>query len=285
MSKKVIVTGAAGLLGRHVAAAFTGAGYAVTALDIDPRGVRDVQQADLMDPDTARSRIADTDCVAHIASIPRPIGYDPRIVFETNMGLMFNILDAMTEAGVRQLVFASSYSVLGLPFAPRPVDIRYFPIDEDHPAAPQDVYAITKWLGEEMVDAWVRRTGNRAVSIRMPWVQTEDSFVNDVGPRRITGKAYLDLWAYIDARDAAKAFVQSCEARTNGHERFYVSAADTYSETPTQALLEEAYPKVRIKRPFTGYETLISNRRAGELIGFEPVHSWRGYGQGGGTDT
>lgn len=284
MGKKVIVTGAGGLLGSHVTAAMTAAGHTVTALDIDPRGAANIQPADLTDPSTARAWIADADCVAHIASIPRPIGYDPREIFKTNMELMFNVLDAMTESGIKHLLFASSFSVLGLPFAPRPVDLEFFPIDEDHPEAPQDAYAVTKWLGEEMVDAWVRRTDSRAVSIRMPWVQTADSFARDVAPRRLDDEARLDLWAYIDARDAASAFVQSCEAGTTNHERFYISASDTYSETPTRTLLEEAYPHVPVRKPLTGHETLLSNQRAGELIRFKPAFGWREYGRGGGPN-
>jgi len=284
MGKKVIVTGAAGLLGSHVAAAMTKAGHTVTALDIDPRGAADIRQADLTDPNTARTWIADADCVAHIASIPRPVGYEPCEIFDTNMGLMFNVLDAMSESGIDHLLFASSFSILGLPFAPQAIELEYFPIDEDHPAAPQDVYAVTKWLGEEMVDAWVRRTGSRAVSIRMPWVQTADSFNRDVAPRRLLDDARLDLWAYIDARDAARAFVQSCDTATTGHERFYISASDTYSETPTRTLLEKFYPHVPVNKPPTGHEALLSNQRAGELIRFEPAFHWREYGQSGGSN-
>jgi len=71
------------------------------------RRSRDVLQADLSDRATAIALIKDADCVAHIASFPRPVGYAPRSV-RTNMTLMFNVLTAMERHRYR-----SSY-------APRP---------------------------------------------------------------------------------------------------------------------------------------------------------------------
>lgn len=277
MSGHVIVTGAAGLLGSHVAAAFREAGWQVTALDLTGGTGSDMVRADLTDIEAARAHIRDADCVAHIASIPRPVGHAAEDVFATNMSLMFNVQTAMEEAGITRLLFASSFSVLGLPFAPRPVALASLPIDEDHPVAPQDVYAVTKWLGEEMVEAWVRRTGGAAASLRMPWIQTAQTFFRDVGPRRETREAALDLWAYIDARDAGRAFVGAATAPLEGHVRMFLSAADTYHEEATAALLSRAYPDVERLAEMPGHASVISTRRACDLIGFAPEHSWRDY--------
>ncbi|MBC7281053.1 MAG: NAD(P)-dependent oxidoreductase [Hoeflea sp.] len=273
--KNVIITGAAGLLGSHVVTAFRDKGYAVTAMDaVETEGCLKV---DLTKLDSAIEAFSHADCVAHIASIPRPVGYEASDIFSTNMQLMFNVQAAMEHNGIDRLVFASSFSVLGLPFAPRPVKIQYFPVDERHPVAPQDVYAVTKWLGEEMVEAWVNRTGGAAASIRMPWIQTAASFPKDVVPRRTRTESGLDLWAYIDARDAASAFVAAAEADLKGHRRFFISAADTYSEEPTRALLEKTYPGVACMSELDGFSAVISNSAAEKIIGFKPEHSWREY--------
>lgn len=275
--KRIVVTGAAGLLGRHVAEIYRDAGFEVTALDREARGVAGVIDADLIDPTVASRFIADADCVAHVASIPRPVGYDAGDVFRTNMTLMFNVLAAMETANISRMLFASSFSVLGLPFAPRPVDLKYLPVDENHPTQPQDVYAVTKWLGEEMVEAWARRTGGSAISIRMPWIQTPTSFMSEVAKRRLTDEASLDLWAYIDARDAARAFLLAATAETTGHQRFFVSAADSYSETPTADLVAACYRGIDVRLPLEGHRALLSNDRAKSLIGFAPKNSWRDY--------
>lgn len=85
-----------------------------------------------------------------------------------------------------------------------PAGPAFCPLDETHPVAPQDIYGTTKWLGEELVESMVRLRAFRAVSLRMPWIQTPESFYHDIGERRRTAAAAADLWAYLDARDAGR---------------------------------------------------------------------------------
>ena len=80
---------------------------------------------------------------------------------------------------------ASSMSVLGFPFFETPVVPFYLPFDSAHPAAPQDAYALSKWLGEEIVATAVRRRPRlAAVSLRMPWIQTAATFAGAIVERR-----------------------------------------------------------------------------------------------------
>ena len=274
---RVAVTGAAGLLGRHALRAVAEAGHEPWGIDRPDQAQEGILGVDLTDVVAARGALGGVDAVLHAAALPRPVGFDADEVFRTNMGLTYAVLAAAEAHGVRRVVYASSFSVLGPPFAPRPVAYRAFPIEEAHPAQPQDVYALTKWLGEEMVDAWSRRTDGVAVSLRIPWIQTPQSFEAEVVPRRRTPEAALDLWAYIDARDAARALVRALEARVAGHQRLFVSAADSYAERPTAELVAEAYPGVPLARPLGGRESLIDAARARRMIGFEPRHGWCDY--------
>ncbi len=277
---RVIVTGSAGLLGRHVASAFAAAGWSVRGIDQTPHeagaGI-DVAVADLTIPEAAREAIGDADCLVHCAAIPRPTGSPPKTVFDTNIALMYNAISAAEAYGIKRFVYASSFSVLGLPFAPMPVQISWLPVDERHPVAPQDMYALSKWLGEEMLDAWVRRTRTTAVSLRLPWVQTAASFAREVGPRRRSSDAALDLFAYVDAHDAADAFVAAARADIEGHERLFVCAADTYSEAPTASLVATHMPDVQLRLPLAGHTGLIDSTRAEQTIGFRARRSWRDY--------
>lgn len=275
----VLVTGAAGLLGSYVSRAFMDAGYKVRSVDIAQRDDHNLIVADLTQLNVALDLINDVDHVVHIASLPRPVGYAAEDVYNTNMSLMFNVVEAMERNKINSLIYASSFSTIGLPFANKPPAPDYFPIDSDHDTRALDVYALTKLLGENIIDYWVARTGGNAVSIRMPWVQNPEIFSRDVLPRRGTEDAKLDLWAYIDGRDAARAFVLSAKANLLGHKRFFISARDTYSEIESAKLITEYYPDVPVNKDIHGFSSLLSNEEAKELIGFEPQHSWREYTQ------
>lgn len=276
--QSVLITGASGLLGAYVAEAFRVAGYDVLATDIAQNSCGNVVIADLKELDTALQLVKNVDHVVHIASLPRPVGYAVEDIYTTNNTLIFNVVEAMERNNINSLIYASSFSVTGLPFANKPVIPPYFPLDSQSPLQAQDIYALTKLLGEQVVEYWVARTGGRAVGIRMPWIQTQELFARDVVPRRDTDEARLDLWAYLDARDAANAFVQSAQANIEGHVKFFAAATDTYSEQQTLALVKKYYPDVALKMPLEGFAGLISNEEAHKYIGFKPVYSWRDYG-------
>jgi nucleoside-diphosphate-sugar epimerase len=232
--------------------------------------------ADLRNPDVARARLADAAVIVHCAALPRPVGYASDTVFATNMALMHSAI-AAAETGGARLLYASSYSVIGLPFAPHPPRLTALPVTEDAAARPQDVYALTKWLGEEMLAAFVRRTHGTAVSLRLPWIHTADSFRRHVLPIRDDPAARIHLWAWIDADDAAAAFVAAARAPLTGHERLFLSAPDTFSTRPTAELVAEGWPDTPLSRPLSGHESLIDSARARAVLGLARGHSWRAY--------
>jgi nucleoside-diphosphate-sugar epimerase len=277
---KIVVTGSSGLLGRHVASAFVTAGHDVLGIDaVAPtEGNWAHVSADLTDLGLTLQLIRDCDAVVNIAAIPRPLGKAPAEVFKTNMAIAYNVVEAAALSEARRFIYASSFSVLGYPFAENFVDPAYLPIDQDHPIGAQDAYGLSKWLGEEIVEAAVRRGAFSAVSLRMPWIQTPESFFDGVGPRRNLAESARDLWGYLDARDAADAFIKALAWHGDGHLRTFLSAADTYSEEATAALVKRAFPASPLKRPLSGHDAVIDNTHALETLGFAPRHSWRRYG-------
>ncbi|MCX5513129.1 epimerase [Kaistia algarum] len=275
----VAVTGSSGLLGRSVVDALMAAGHTVRGIDSVPATttVSSHLTVDLADFGEAVLALKGADVVVHVAAIPRPTGRTATDVFSTNMALAFNVVEASVVLGIRRLVYASSFSVLGFPFFVKPVELSYLPIDEAHPNAPQDAYALSKTLGEDVVEAAVRRGALDAVSLRMPWIQTAATFMKEVGPRRASADSGRDLWSYIDGRDAAAGFLAAVEANTTGHHRLFLSAPDTYSETPTLDLIRTAFGDLPLKRDVTGFEAVIDTSAARRVLGFVPKHSWRDY--------
>jgi nucleoside-diphosphate-sugar epimerase len=276
----VAVTGAAGLLGKQVLDALSGAGLDCFGIDLSGLGAG--READLCDPAAGLAALEGADAIVHAAAIPRPGAVPPHRLLQINVGATWSVLAAAEALGIRRVVHASSFSVYGLPFAPAPVALRYLPLDEDHPVLPQEAYGLSKWLSEEVVDSWVRRTGGTAISLRMPWLQSPETFQSEVGPRRRTPESRLDLWAYLDLRDAAAAAVAALRAMerrdlAGRHLRLLLSADDTYAAEGTRALAARGWPGVPLEGALGGHDALLSSRRARTEIGFAPRYRWRDY--------
>lgn len=176
---KVLVTGAHGKVGRAAVSALQAAGHAVTECDLarpvfdraEPDAVAYLQ-ANLTDAGDAYAVVRGHDAVVHSAAIPEPTQNPAHVVFANNLMSTFNVLEAAVRFGITRLVNLSSETVPGFFFPERDFLPSYVPVDELHPIAPQDPYALAKHFGEQLCDAAVRRSDLRCISIRPSWVQT-----------------------------------------------------------------------------------------------------------------
>jgi nucleoside-diphosphate-sugar epimerase len=275
----VAVTGSSGLLGAAIVAELLGAGCQVRRLDLADDGSGSTTIVDLRDPAAAQGVLEGCRAVVHAAGIPRPQGWPPAELFATNNMINFNVSAAAVDARVPVVVYISSVSVLGYPFFVQPIRPSSLPVDERQPPAPQDAYALSKYLGEEIWAAAVRRAGHPMLvtNLRMPWIQTPETFRVDIPGATATGDDARNLWAYIDSRDAASAVRLSLEhgSATAGVRTMFVSAADNFAGRLTAALAGEAWPGLDCPIPADG--SLVSSERARDTIGYRAEHSWRGY--------
>lgn len=172
----VLVTGAAGMVGRAVVPVLRSAGHRVVATDLPGAASAADVHADLADAGQAGALIGDAGfhAVVHAAAIPSPGQHPPHVVFGNNMMATFNVIEACVRSGVRRLVNISSVGVLGLHYATRRFLPDYLPIDEGHRLRPQDPYGLSKLFGEQLCDAAVRRSELRCISLRPAWVQAEN---------------------------------------------------------------------------------------------------------------
>src|SRR5258706_4225206 len=173
---RVLVTGARGKVGTATAAALTKAGHDVTCTDV-MRGVFErpaprepaYLQADLTNAGDAFAVVRGMDAVVHAAAIPDPTHNPPATVFQNNLMATFNVIEAAVRLGVSRFVNISSETVPAFFFPERPFLPDYVPVDESHPIRPQDPYALSKYFGELLMDAAVRRAGIPRISIPPPW--------------------------------------------------------------------------------------------------------------------
>jgi len=283
---KVVVTGSRGKVGRAATQAFVDAGHDVLGVDL-VRPVFDAgvvvpgryQMADLTDAGSAYAVVAGADAVVHIAAIPQPTGNPPHVVLQTNVMSTFNLIEAAVRFGVKRFVNVSSESIVGNFFPERPFLPQYAPVDEEHPLFPQDPYALSKAFGEQMMDAAVRRSDIRAISIRPSTVHNEDNYESNLGPQvRDPSNLSANLWSYIDVHDLADALVRSAESDLPGHEVFYIASPDNAGGHDFAEILHRYYGDAIELRPLSRPDASgISTEKAQRLLGWSPKRSWRDY--------
>jgi len=208
---KVLVTGSGGKVGRATVAALTQAGHEVRATDLFPPvferpddDAPEYIQADVTDAGDMFAVVRGMDAVVHAAALPEPTKNPPHVVFQNNLMGVFNTLEAAIRFGVKRFVNISSETVPGFFFPEREFLPDYVPVDEEHPIRPQDPYATAKHFGEQLMDAAVRRSDIRAISIRPCWVQHEGNYERNLGPQvRDASVLSPNFWSYIDVYDLA----------------------------------------------------------------------------------
>jgi nucleoside-diphosphate-sugar epimerase len=277
---RVVVTGGSGLAGRAVVEILVEHRFDVTNVDlVASDGPAPFRRADLENLGQVYGCLRGAEAVVHFAAIPRPTLDVPEVVFRTNVMSVFNVLEAASALGINRVVSASSVSVLGFPFFEQPFAPSYVPIDEAHPLLPQDAYALSKRIGEELADGFARRGRLSVVSLRFPWIHTPRTFAEQVRPLWADAAAGAsNLWSYIDTRDVAEAVRLALTAEFGGHEACFVAAADSFMPIPSRVLVADHYPTTIIHDELADHISLLSSARAEALIGFHARHSWRSYG-------
>jgi nucleoside-diphosphate-sugar epimerase len=279
---RIAVTGGSGKLGRHVVRRLVEDGHAV--LSLDRTGERSAQLAvvDLRNYGQVLDVILGLDdrhqgfdAIVHLGAIPAPGMVPDAATFENNMLSTYNVFQAARRAGIKKIVYASSETVLGLPFD---VDPPYIPVDEEYPARPESTYSLVKHLEEQMAiemtrwDPELSITGLRFSNV-MDAADYEDfpSFDADATLRK------WNLWGYIDGRDGAQAVARALEHGKPGFEAFIIANEDTVMGRSSASLAAEVFPNVKVTRELGEHETMLSIEKARRLLGFAPEHSWRTY--------
>jgi nucleoside-diphosphate-sugar epimerase len=292
----VLVTGAAGLLGRFVVRELVSHGHAVRGLD-RRRGETEIEWhiGDVTSPELVPRAMAGVDAVLHIAAVPNIWSGDGQTIMRVNLLGTYTVFEAAEAAGVQRVVFCSSDSVAGYTVREgRMLAPRYVPIDVDHPLLATDPYAVSKVLGEDMARAYALR-GMSVVALRTVFVAYPEMAGEIVarakdpanyrgpmvgGPSSAGGGP---LHHHIDPRDLARAFRLALELSlaAGAFERFYLSSQVTLSPEPTLDRLRRLHgdsievraPEVYAKEPFAPlYDLTYAAERLKFVAAYDQRH-------------
>jgi nucleoside-diphosphate-sugar epimerase len=280
---RVVVTGGAGKLGRACVDELIRHGWDVVVFDrVPPPSASEAVfiPIDLTDYGQVldamlgvEERYARPDALVHLAAIAAPGRVPDHLTFINNISCTWNVVSAARRAEVTNIVWASSETVLGLPFDTPP---PYIPVDEEYPPRPESTYSLVKTLEETMAVQLCRWTPElKMIGLRFSNVMEPDdyarfpSFEDDPGSRK------WNLWGYIDARDGAQAVRRALEHQATGLDIFIIANADTVMSTPSAELAARVFPGVEVRGEIGGTRTLLSIDKARRVLGYEPRHSWR----------
>jgi len=211
--------------------------------------------------------------VIHMAAIPRAHENPNDEIFRVNSLTTYNVLEACGLLGIKKAVIASSESSYGICFADQFFEPQYLPIDEAHPQLPEDTYGLTKVVNEATAAMFHRRDGTQIISFRIGNVVCPEDYAGLKARFAHPEDRLRILWSYIDSRDLAIGCRLAIEKNGLGCEAVIIAADDTSSNLPTAKLIKRFLPGVKdFKRPLTGRQALISNRRLKQLLGWKQRH-------------
>jgi nucleoside-diphosphate-sugar epimerase len=211
--------------------------------------------------------------LVHLAAIPAPGIVPNHATFANNMNATWNTVTAGRRAGIKNIVWASSETVLGLPFDTPP---PYVPVDEDYPPRPESTYSLVKTMEETMAAQLCRWDPElKMLGLRFSNVMRPEDYAGFADFQHDAARRKWNLWGYIDARDGSQAIRLALESDLTGCEIFVIANADTVMERSNTELLAECFPDVEVRGDMDHNDTLLSIDKARRLLGYEPQHSWR----------
>ena len=294
MSKRIIFTGGSGKAGKHVIQYLVDRGHQVLNLDTKPLPnpkartlITDITDSGQVfnalssytglhefDPSLRPQPI---DAVVHFAAIPRIMITPDNEVFRINTMGTYHVIEAAVKLGIRKIVIASSETTYGLVFANEPRNPIHFPLEEDYPVDPMDSYALSKVCNEKTAQAFALRSGFDIYALRIGNVIEPDEY--QLFPKWFADPGFRRriAWSYIDARDLGQIVDRAIAKDGLGFQIFNAANDETSSNLPTRELIDRFYPGTPLKREIGEFESLLSNRKTREVLGFRQEHSWRDY--------
>ena len=290
---RVLFTGGSGKAGRHVVAYLAAAGHRVLNFDrvgLGHPGVHDLL-GDITDAGQVYSAMRTHagydemenpagaqlfDAVVHFAAVPRHLMMPDTETYRVNVMGTYNVLEAALKMGVGKVIIASSETTYGVCFSDGEGDPKVLPLEEDYDIDPMDSYGMSKKVNEVTARSFQRRFGADVYALRIGNVIQPHEYATVFPPLATDpGQRRRITFSYIDARDLGQ-IVDLCLKTDGLGFQVFNAVNDTNSvPQPNSELLPRFFPDVPLSRPVSEEESLLSNRKIREVLGFKEAHNWR----------
>jgi nucleoside-diphosphate-sugar epimerase len=279
---KILLTGAAGLIGKEVAKGLVSAGFDVIATDLvkdDHSPAQSFVVGDLLSSDFISQLDFSCDAIVHLGSIPRPGIASDETVLHNNVIGTYHVFASAVEKNVPLVIYASSLSIYGLAWSTG-TSPDYVPVDEKHPLRHFESYALSKEVNERSADMWANRSETAFVGLRFPHTHTEEVFAEMAQKMREGDEEILEqgakiFWAYLDLRDAVQGILTVIENGAQGSKTYNFAAPDTYAHKPTREMMAEFHPTSKIASTISGYDSIIDCSEWNSVYGYEPKYLFK----------
>ena len=248
---KVVVTGAAGNLGRRVMSELRAADHEVLGLDRNFAGFsRRWRRINLLDGPRVMKALVGAEAVVHLGNHPGRSRRMPDPVLAENVAMNFNVFEAARTAGVRLIVYASSIQVMrGERLISDPVansTLPWLPLDGNMPAVPWNPYALSKSIGEDMLRYNVRHAEISAVSLRFP-------FLMATAPSRLMQPKHCprldEAFTWLTYADGARLIRAVLVSPLRGFRIYFPAAPQPMVAGEVESLRRQFFPGVPLKVP------------------------------------
>ncbi|KAF2740563.1 NAD-dependent epimerase/dehydratase-like protein [Polyplosphaeria fusca] len=290
--KRIVFTGGSGLAGQHVINKLSQHGHQILNIDLSPFPDPTIHtlKADLTDGHQTFNSLSchfkvsepflepvkTPDAVIHFAGIPRPMLVPDNELFRVNTMSSYNVIESACKLGIKKIILASSVTTYGVTYAEGDADWASFPVTEETPTTPMDVYAMSKLCTERIAESFARRFGVDIYCLRIGAVIPEDrfdsqfqSYVEEPEKWKVHG------WTFTDARDLGNMCHAALLKDGLGFQIFNAVNDEITNYEETEPFLRRFCPNTPFTRKIEGFDGPISNRKIREMLGFREEFPWR----------
>lgn len=292
---RVFFTGGSGKAGKHVIPYLVGQGHRVLNFDRVPLGAMGCHDllGDITDAGQVYSAMnahagydeletgtgaRPFDAVVHFAAVPRMMMCPDTETWRVNVVGTYNVIEAAVKMGVRKIILASSETTYGVCFSDGLTDPHQLPLTEEYDIDPMDTYGTSKKVNEVTGRSFARRSGADVYALRIGNVVEPHEYATLFPQYFATPEVRRrNAFNYVDARDLGQ-IVDLCLKKDGlGFQVFNACNSTNGMNIPNAELLARFFPGVPVTRALGPWESLMSNEKAREVLGFRDRHDWRAY--------